>query len=145
VSLATPPKVQKLRTTLHAKAKGSPGSRFYALYDKVYRRDILEFAYRRCRSNDGAPGVDGRTFEDIAAYGRDRWLDELTTELRERTYRPDPVRRVFIPNERPQGLLYELIAPGRDATSILPPHPNRLRDSSPSPIRITPSAVSALR
>jgi hypothetical protein len=71
VSLATPPKVQKLQTTLHAKAKGSPEYRFYALYDKVYRRDILEFAYLRCRSNDGAPGVDGQTFDDIEAYGRD--------------------------------------------------------------------------
>jgi RNA-directed DNA polymerase len=108
VSLATPPKVQKLQTTLHAKAKGSPGYRFYRLYDKVYRRDILEFAYLRCRSNDGAPGVDGQTFEDIEAYGRDRWLDELTTELRERTYRPDPVRRVLIPKpdgkQRPLGI-----------------------------------------
>jgi RNA-directed DNA polymerase len=108
VSLATPPKVQKLQTTLHAKAKESPGYRFYRLYDKVYRRDILEFAYLRCRSNDGAPGVDGQTFDDIEAYGRDRWLDELTTELRERTYRPDPVRRVFIPKgdgkQRPLGI-----------------------------------------
>jgi group II intron reverse transcriptase/maturase len=108
VSLATPPKVQKLQTTLHAKAKGSPGYRFYALYDKVYRRDILEFAYLRCRSNDGAPGVDGQTFEDIEAYGRDRWLDDLTTALRERTYRPSPVRRVFIPKgdgkQRPLGI-----------------------------------------
>ena len=108
MSLATPPKVQKLQTTLHAKAKGSPEYRFYAHYDKVYRRDILEFAYLRCRSNDGAPGVDGQTFDDIEAYGRDRWLDELTTELRERTYRPDPVRRVFIPKgdgkRRPLGI-----------------------------------------
>jgi RNA-directed DNA polymerase len=108
VSLTPPPKVQKLQTTLHAKAKGAPGYRFYRLYDKVYRRDILEFAYLRCRSNDGAPGVDGQTFEDIEAYGRDRWLDELTTELRERTYRPDPVRRVLIPKpdgkQRPLGI-----------------------------------------
>ena len=108
MSLVPPLKVQKLQTTLHAKAKESPDYRFYRLYDKVYRRDILEFAYLRCRSNDGAPGVDGQTFEDIEAYGRDRWLDELTTELRERTYRPNPVRRVFIPKgdgkQRPLGI-----------------------------------------
>jgi group II intron reverse transcriptase/maturase len=108
VSLVPPPTVQKLQTALHAKAKGSPGYRFYRLYDKVYRRDLLEFAYLRCRSNEGAPGVDGQTFEDIETYGRDRWLDELTTELRERTYQPNPVRRVFIPKsdgkQRPLGI-----------------------------------------
>jgi RNA-directed DNA polymerase len=108
MSLVPPVKVQKLQTTLHAKAKESPDYRFYRLYDKVYRRDILEFAYLRCRSNDGAPGVDGQTFEDIEAYGRELWLDELTTELRERTYRPLPVRRVFIPKgdgkQRPLGI-----------------------------------------
>ncbi len=108
MSLTPPPKVQKLQTALHAKAKGSPGYRFYRLDDKVYRRDILEFAYLRCRSNDGAPGVDGQTFEDIEAYGRELWLDELTTELRLRTYRPSPVRRVFIPKgdgkQRPLGI-----------------------------------------
>jgi RNA-directed DNA polymerase len=108
VSLVPPPKVQKLQTTLHTKAKESPSYRFDRLYDKVYRRDILEFAYLRCRFNDGAPGVDGQTFADIEAYGRDRWLDELTTELRERTYQPHPVRRVFIPKgdgkQRPLGI-----------------------------------------
>lgn len=108
MSLIPPPKVQKLQTTLHTKAKEAPTYRFYRLYDKVYRRDILEFAYLRCRHNDGAPGVDGQTFEDIEAYGRDRWLDELATELRDRTYRPSPVRRVLIPKpdgkQRPLGI-----------------------------------------
>ena len=59
MSLAPPEKVRKLQETLHAKAKGSPGYRFYRLYVNGYRRDILEFAFLRCRSNDGAPGVDG--------------------------------------------------------------------------------------
>lgn len=108
MSLTPPAKVQKLRTALHAKAKGSPSYRFYRLYDKVYREDILEYAYERCRSNDGAPGVDGQTFEDIEAYGRERWLAELTTEVKSRTYRPSPVRRVFIPKpdgkQRPLGI-----------------------------------------
>ena len=108
MSLPPPPKVQKLQEALHAKAKGSPGYRFYALYDKVYRKDVLEWAYVRCRANDGAPGVDRQTFEDIEAYGLDRWLDELATELKDRTYRPHPVRRVFIPKgdgkQRPLGI-----------------------------------------
>jgi RNA-directed DNA polymerase len=97
MSLAPPPKVGKLQAALHSKAKDAPDYRFYALYDKIYRRDVLEFAYARCRVNDGAPGVDGQTFEEIEAYGRDRWLDELTEALRNQTYRPQPVRRVNIP------------------------------------------------
>jgi hypothetical protein len=70
VSLLPPPKVGKLQKTLHAKAKGSPSYRFYALYDKVHRADVLWHAYRICQFNGGAPGVDGQTFEDIEAYGR---------------------------------------------------------------------------
>jgi hypothetical protein len=77
MSLTPPESVQKLRSSLHAKAKGSPGYRFYALYDKVYRADVLAFAYRCCKANKGAAGVDGQTFEDIEAYGLKRWLDEL--------------------------------------------------------------------
>src|SRR5436189_1068727 len=97
MSLATPETVGKLQRVLRVKAKGSAGYRFYALYDKVYRRDVLAHAYERCRVNDGAPGVDGQTFTDIEAYGLGRWLDELTQELHRKTYRPRAVRRVWIP------------------------------------------------
>ena len=103
VSLIPPPKVGKLQDALHTKAKASPDYRFYALYDKIYRRDVLEFAYARCRQNDGAPGVDHQTFEAIEAYGRDQWLDELAEELRNQTYRPQPVRRVNIPKDGQPG------------------------------------------
>jgi RNA-directed DNA polymerase len=101
MSLATPVSVQKLQTALHAKAKEAPGFRFYALYDKVYRKDVLAFAYQCCKANGGAAGADGQTFEEIEAYGVERWLDELAQELKSRTYRPLPVRRVYIP--KPQG------------------------------------------
>ena len=96
-NLTTPASVQKLQTALHDKAKESPNFRFYALYDKVYRKDVLEFAYECCKANGGAAGVDGQTFEDIEEYGVRKWLDELAQELRSRTYQPQPVRRVWIP------------------------------------------------
>jgi hypothetical protein len=82
MSLAPPPKVQKLQAALHAKAKGSPTYRFYALYDKMYREDILLFAYRCCKANGGAPGVDGQDFVDIEAYGLEVWLSELAEAYR---------------------------------------------------------------
>ena len=93
---------------LHAKAKAEAGYRFYALYDKISREDILAHAYAQCRSNKGAPGVDGQDFADIEAYGVERWLGELALALRQETYRPEPIRRVFIPKAngklRPLGI-----------------------------------------
>lgn len=87
MSLRPPEKVRKLQAALHAKAKGSPEYRFYALYDKVYREDILVHAYQLSRQNGGSAGVDGESFEDIEAYGVERWLGERAEELRKKTYR----------------------------------------------------------
>jgi len=80
MSLATPASVQKLQMALHAKAKGSPNYRFYSLYDKVYRKDVLAHAYDRCKANDGAAGVDLQEFRDLEEYGVDRWLDIRVTD-----------------------------------------------------------------
>lgn len=101
-------KVRKLQDSLHAKAKESPELRFHFLYDKVWRADVLAVAYQRCKANDGAAGVDGQTFADIEKYGVERWLGELAQELRAKTYRPQAVRRVWIPKadgkQRPLGI-----------------------------------------
>jgi RNA-directed DNA polymerase len=102
--LSIPLSVQKLQTALQAKAKENPGFRFYALYDKVYREDVLQFAYLCCKSNGGAAGVDGQEFEDIESYGREQWLGELAQDLREKKYQPQAVRRVFIPKRGGTGL-----------------------------------------
>jgi RNA-directed DNA polymerase len=106
--LEPPASVQKLRTALQVKAKEKPDYRFYLLYDKVYRKDVLAYAYRRCKANDGAPGIDGQDFADVEAYGEERWLDELADTLRRKTYRPEAVRRVWIPKAngklRPLGI-----------------------------------------
>src|SRR6266853_1233071 len=107
-NLSTPESVQKLQKALHAKAKAEAGYRFYALDDKISREDILAHAYAQCRSNKGAPGVDGQDFADIETYGVERWLAELALALRQETYRPEPIRRVFIPKAngklRPLGI-----------------------------------------
>ena len=108
MSLRTPESVQKLQAALHAKAKEVPTYRFYALYDKLYREDILAHAWRLAKSNGGAAGVDGQTFRDIEEHGVERWLGELAEDLRKKTYRPQPVRRVYIPKpdgrKRPLGI-----------------------------------------
>jgi len=97
-----------LQAALHAKAKASPKQRFHALYDKVYRSDVLLHAYRCCKANKGVPGVDEQRFVDIEKYGLDRWLGELAEALSVKTYRPDPVQRVWIPKpdgkQRPLGI-----------------------------------------
>lgn len=107
-NLSTPTSVQKLQMALHAKAKAEAGYRFYALYDKISREDILAHAWAQCRSNKGAPGVDGQDFAAVEAYGVQRWLGELALALRNEDYRPDPIRRVFIPKAngklRPLGI-----------------------------------------
>jgi RNA-directed DNA polymerase len=108
MSLATPEKIQTLQRKLYLKAKREPSYRFYALYDKVYRADILAHAFALSRANGGAAGVDGVRHEDIEEYGRERFLAELRCELQEKRYRPEAVLRVMIPKanggERPLGI-----------------------------------------
>jgi RNA-directed DNA polymerase len=109
MSLATPIAIRTLQRKLYRKAKAEPAFRFYLLYDKIYREDILRHAYALARANAGASGVDGMTFAAIEAMGLEGWLAGLREELISKTYRPDPVRRVMIPKpngegERPLGI-----------------------------------------
>jgi RNA-directed DNA polymerase len=108
MSLATPMKIRIFQRKLYRKAKAEPDYRFYLLYDKICREDILQHAYELSRANAGAPGVDGVNFAAIEAAGVEEWLAGLGKELTEKTYRPAPVRRVMIPKpgggERPLGI-----------------------------------------
>ena len=108
MSLATPSKIRELQIKLYRKAKNEPGYRFYMLYDKIYREDILAHAYARARANNGAPGVDGQSFEEIESRGLEGWLTGIREELRHKTYEPQPVRRKMIEKqgggERPLGI-----------------------------------------
>ena len=108
MSLETPSKIQMLQNKLYRKAKDEPDYRFYLLYDKMYREDILLYAYELAKSNQGAAGVDGETFAAIESRGLGKWLAGIRNELRTRTYQPQPVRRVMIPKpgggERPLGI-----------------------------------------
>ena len=112
MSLTTPDKIRDLQKTrdkirdlqnkIYRKAKNEPGYRFHQLYDKVYREDILQHAYRLAKANDGAPGVDGESFEDIESKGREEWLTGLRKDLHDKTYRAQPVKRKKIP--KPDGV-----------------------------------------
>lgn len=108
MSLPTPESVWKLQAALHVKAKGEPASRFYSLYDKISRKDVLLHTWKCCRANGGSAGVDGLSFEEIEARGVESWLEELAKEIREKIYKPMAVRRVWIPkaegNQRPLGI-----------------------------------------
>src|SRR5215475_8294766 len=109
MSLQTPDKIRNLQRKLYLKAKAEPDFRFYLLYDKIYREDILRHAYDLMRANNGAPGVDGMTFEMVEAAGLEEWLSDIRKDLIEKTYTPAPVRRVMIPKpggngERPLGI-----------------------------------------
>jgi RNA-directed DNA polymerase len=107
-TLATPAKIRELQRALYMRAKKEPTLRFYALYDKVYRRDFLEHAYRLARANGGAAGVDGVTFKEIEQNGAEAMLEELHDELKTKRYRAGPVKRVYIRKlsggERPLGI-----------------------------------------
>ena len=108
MSLEIPDKVRELQNKLYRKAKSEPDFRFYLLYDKVYREDVLQRAWMLAKANHGAPGVDGKSFEDIESEGLEEWLNGLRKDLCDKTYRPQPVRRVVIPKpgggERPLGI-----------------------------------------
>ena len=108
MSLETPERIRSLQRKLYCKAKAEPAFRFYVLYDKICRADILAHAYALARDNGGAPGVDGVTFSAIEAAGVEVWLAGLREELVARTYRPEPVRRVNLPKPggglRPLGI-----------------------------------------
>ena len=109
MSLVTPEKIRNFQRKLYIKAKAEPAFRFYQLYDKICRADILLHAYRLTRANDGKPGVDDVTFEQIEEQGLEAWLAGLREDLVAKIYRPDPVRRVMIPKasgdgERPLGI-----------------------------------------
>src|SRR5258708_29166189 len=136
MSLSTPIAIRTLQRKLYRKAKAEPAFRFYLLYDKIYREDVLQHAYALARANAGAPGVDGMTFAAIEASGLERWLAGLREELVLKTYRPDPVRRGMIPKpnrgERPLGIS---TLPSNCTASTDPgtaPNHNRPQSSQPA-------------
>ena len=108
-NLTTTDTVQELQQKLYHKAKSNAGFRFYALYDKLYRKDVLMKAWDKAKANRGVEGIDGISFEDIEKEGVESFLQKIEKELREKTYRPQPSKRVYIP--KPDGRLRPLSIP----------------------------------
>jgi len=108
--LETPERIRELQKKLYRKAKQEKEYRFYLLYDKVYRMDILSHAYKLVRANKGAAGIDGETFESIEGIegGEQKYLEGVAAELKRKEYKASPVRRVYIPkadgSKRPLGI-----------------------------------------
>src|SRR5919112_5279597 len=123
MSLATPERIRILQRKLYLKAKAEPAFRFYLLYDKICRADILRHAYALARANEGAPGVDGLTFATIEAEGLEAWLAGLREDLIAKTYRPEPVRRGMIPQPG-----------GGERPPRIPTIPGRGGETSPQPL-----------
>lgn len=149
-SLTTPENIRELQRKLYTKAKREPKYRFYLLYDKVYRRDILEHSYRLVKSNGGSPGVDGQDFEDIERAGLELWLTKIEEELKQKTYKPQAVRRVKIPKpgggERPLGIptIKDRVAQTATKLVIEPIYEADLEDSAHG-YRPGKSAVGAVK
>src|SRR5260370_16964096 len=122
MSLETPLKIRMLQRKLYQKAKEEPNYRFYLLYDKMYREDLLAHAYALAKSNQGAPGVDGQSFRGIESQGLEEWLRGVREELRAKTYQPQAVRRGKIPKPR-----------GGERPPGCPPIKNQLRQPPPHP------------
>ena len=146
--IITPPKVQKLQRALYRKAKAEPGYRFYSLYGELLRRDVLETAMRAVAGNAGAAGVDG---QECSAYTRSdeawqQWRDSLQEELRTRTYRPKPVRRVRISKgdgkTRPLGIPTGQRPRGPNGSGNIAAGDLGSRQSSPK-LRLPPKAERA--
>ena len=139
MSLETPDKIRSLQRKLYCKAKAEPAFRFYLLYDKICREDILRHAYALARANAGAPGVDGVTFKQINELGAEKWLASLREELVSKTYRPDPVRRAMIPKpgggERPLGIptIRDRVAQTAAKLVLEPAKTRRRRKTGPLP------------
>ena len=141
MSLETPIKIRMLQRKLYQKAKEEPSYRFYLLYDKMYREDILAHAYALVKSNQGAPGVDGQTFWGIETLGLEEWLSGIRNDLRAKTYQPQAVRT----GDDPEARWRRTAARDSDGDFIMHVPPMALRMPSESCMSCAPSLGASVR